>query len=372
VCSVCRRREDPVCEPCQHRIADQLAALPALRERLRVALVPGSGGGERVSTSKGEAPMPVRLAALSLIAGGSDEARCLFVPAVNVWTIVEPDGTKTWHRQLLRDSTGRRVMVLADDQTGVLPVHAWLRSWALEWRRALGHSSATGRPAYAERRTSSCADRRSLAPDWRQQLSATQLGIAPAVPVADRPDDPVADDWDQRWPASGWSAASRAQLAYLRNWLPQACEQLPHFVDFAASLRTLTGAVHAALGDVDDLEYLGRCPEEVTNRATGATSICGALIWHDPYASVITCPRCHTETGQDRRIWLARRILDAWPIDRRRRYPRGLIEILRIPQCVTCSKPIDVEWVNATERADRERFWRPGAVRCPAGCTIVV
>jgi hypothetical protein len=86
---------------------------------------------------------------------------------------------------------------------------------------------------------------------------------------------------------------------------------------------------------------------------------------------VITCPRCHTETSQDRRIWLARRILDAWPIDRRRRYPRGLIEILRMPACATCSKPIDVEWVNATEHADRERFWRPGALRCPAGCTTV-
>lgn len=346
-------------------MTEQLAALPELHARLRTALVPGSGGtgGERVSTGKGEAPMPARLAALSLIANGSDEARCTFVPAVRVWTTVEADGSKRWHREQTRDNAGRRVMTLADDQTGVLPVKAWLRSWALEWRCSLGHTAGGMLPQFVGRRARS---------QHRQQISAAQLGITRAAAVADRPDDPVEQDWDDRWPATGWGRNTRAHHTYLSTWLPEACERLAHIGDFAASLRSLTGAIRAALGDIDDMEYLGRCPEDVTNHATGTVTVCGAPIWHDPYASVITCPRCHTETGQDRRIWLARRILDVWPIDRRRRYPRGLIEVLRRPECVTCCSPVRVEWVNATERADRELFWRPGEVTCPLGCEHVL
>jgi hypothetical protein len=352
-----------VCARCRHQTTEQLAALPGLRARLRTALVPGSGGGgERVSTGKGEAPMPARLAALSLLANGSDEARCLFVPAVLVWTTVEADGSKRWHREQVRDRTGRRVMALADDQTGVLPVATWLRSWALEWRAALGHTAGAVLPRFVGR----------SAPEHRQRIGADQLGIARAAAVADRPDDPVEQDWDDRWPATGWGRNTQAHHAYLSEWLPEACERMPHIGDFAASLRTLTGALRAALGDIDDVEYLGRCPEDVTDRACGATTVCGAPIWHDPYASVITCPRCHTETSQERRIWLARRILDAWPIDRRRRYPRGLIEVLRRPACITCSSLLRVEWVNATEHADREQFWRPGAVTCPLGCDLVL
>lgn len=332
-------------------MADELGDLPKLRDRLRLALAPGSGGGERVSSTRGEAPMPARLAALSLVAGGSDDARCLFVPAVRIWTTVEVvipmRPVVRWHRDLVRDSRGRLVMALADDQSGVLPLREWLRAWALEWRHTLGHSTADGHP----RRM------RSREP--------------PAARAAGQSDDPVAREWDRRWPATGWGPSTDRHHAYLTTWLPKACETMPHIGDFAASLRTLTGAVRAALGDVDDLEYLGRCPEPVYDRTTGATSTCGAGIWHDPYASVITCPRCHTETGQDRRIWLARRILDVWPIDRRRRYPRGLISVLRIPDCVTCSAPVEVEWIDATERADREPFWRPGPLGCPNGCEVV-
>jgi hypothetical protein len=325
-------------------MAAELAALPELHNRLTTALVPGSGaGGERLSSGKGEAPMPARLVALSLIAEGSDDARCLFVPAVRIWTTVEPDGRRSWHRELLRDDAGRVVMALADDQTGVLPLREWLRAWAFEWRHALGHSLGDGPPVRARHRNRPFA--------------------GPAVQ-----DDPVEREWDRRWPGVGWGPATVRHHAYLTTWLGEACEQLPHVGDFAASLRTLTGAVRAALGDTEDLQYLGRCPEEHEDRTSGTTSICGAAIWHDPYASVITCPRCHTETGQDRRIWLARRILDAWPIDRRRRYPRGLIEVLRLPVCANCGTPVAVEWIGATERGDREPFWRPGTYACPKGC----
>jgi hypothetical protein len=317
-CAVCRRPSTtPACPRCQRRMAGQLDDLPQLWARLQRALAPGSGGGgERVTTSRGEAPMPVRLAALTLLAGGNDSARCVFLPAVRVWTTLEqePAGL-TWHRAPVLDARGAPAMVLADDQVGVLPVREWLFAWALEWRHAFGHSTAVRRPSTGRR-----------------------------------------------------SPAARSHHEYLRTWLPKACESNPSIGDFAASLRTLTGALRAALGDIDDLVYLGRCPELLDG---DPTAVCGAPIWHDPYASVIICPRCRTETGQDRRIWLARRILDVWPIDPRRRYPRGLIEVLRVPTCLTCCRPIRVTWIDATERTDVEPFWRPGALTCPAGCDDV-
>lgn len=353
---VCRRPVvlAPVCLRCRTRMAAELAELPALYNRLRLALVPGPGrGGERLPAAKGEAPMSARLAALTLLAGGSDDARCLFVPAVRIWTTMEQTDTgevRMWHRELITDEQGRLVMALVDDQSGVLPVRDWLRAWALEWRHPLGHSTAATFPS---RSKNSSTDRHA------------------SIKAEDAEDDPVAREWDRRWPESEWGPNSARYHAYLSTWLPEACDRVPHIADFAASLRTLIGAVRAALDDIDDLEYLGRCPEDIEDRTTGNTLTCGAEIWHDPYASVITCPRCHTETGRDKRIWLARRILDAWPIDRRRRYPRGLIEILRLPQCGTCGTPIVVEWIDATERADREPFWRPGTVTCPHGCEAV-
>lgn len=338
-CTVCRRGERPVCPRCRQRMADEIHDLPRLWNALQTALVPGPGGAERLAPVMGEAPTPARLAALTLIAGGSDDARCLFVPAVRIWSTA--DG---WRREPVHDAAGRTVMALVDDQSGVLPLREWLRAWAYQWRRVLGHSTADPAPARAGRRK-------------------------PSTDPANA-DDPVATDWERRWPVTDWGPATRAHHRYLATWLDTVCDEDPHVGDFAASLRTLTGAVRAALLDGQDLEYLGRCPEDVDDRLTGTASVCGAQIWHDPYASVITCPRCHTETGTDQRIWLARRILDAWPIDRRRRYPRGLIEALRLPTCTACGRSIAVEWIGATERADREPFWRPGSLACPAGCDV--
>jgi hypothetical protein len=341
-CAVCRRAQPPVCPcpSCRRRMFNELNDLPQLWNELQTALVPGPGGGERIASGKGEAPIPARLSALTLIAGGSDDARCVFVPAVRVWTtVVQVDDkpVKVWHREAMRDAAGRRVMTLVDDQAGVLPLREWLRAWALEWRRCLDHSTEHHR---------------------RGGTRPSRLAVA---------DDPTAEEWAARWPLTDWGAATRDHYWYLMTWLDAACESLPHIGDFAASLRTLTGAVRAALGDGEDLEYLGRCPEEVEDR-DHHTTICGAALWHDPYASLITCPRCHAETPNERRIWLARRILDAWPIDRRRRYPRGLIDVLRTPTCDACGGPLAVEWIDATESADREPLWRPGTIACPAGC----
>lgn len=373
VCAVCRRNPGPLCDRCRHRTAEQLADLPAYWTRLRVALVPGPGtGGERVTSSPGEAPMPSRLGALSLLGPGSDDARQTFVPAERVWTTLEAAAdfydpsppVVTWHREIVRDAAGRVVMEPVDDQSGVLPFRAWLRAWAYEWRSTLGHGfayRAIPRRDYEDDRP---RDRR---------LVAAPLGMGPARPPAQRPSDPVADEWRTRWPAEngGWGPIADGHHGYLTAWLPEAGRRHRHIADFVVSLTALTGAARAALGDADDLEYLGRCPEEV-GLVDGAPRICGASLWQDPYASVITCPRCHTETGQDHRIFLARRILDAWPIDAHRRYPRGLIDILRPLACSTCRASVAVQWLDATERADRERFWRPGALRCPNGCPVHV
>lgn len=371
VCVVCRRNgPGRLCDRCRHRCAEQLADLPTLWSRLRVALVPGPGGtGERVTAASGEAPMPVRLAALNLLAPGSDDARALFVPAVRTWTtidvVIPMRPVVRWHRELTYDAAGRIVMEPAGDQGGTLPIRTWLRAWAYEWRSALGHERTDRAVARRDRETYRQRDRR---------LSAAPLGLGPARAPAERPADPVADEWRERWPAgsSSWGEASDNHHAYLTGWLREATRRYQHIGDFTTSLTGLVGAAHAALGDADDLEYLGRCPEELDDPASDAPRICGAALWQDPYASVITCPRCHTETGPEQTVWLARRILDAWPIDTRRRYPRGLIDVLRPLTCETCRSSVTVKWLDATERADRERFYRPVALTCVKGCTVRV
>lgn len=362
-CAICLRpSRDRVHDGCRTRLRDQLAALPGMLDRLPYALIPGSGGaGERVSASR-EAPLPLRLAALTLTAGGSDDARCCFVPRVLVTsTVVEVGGARrtVWHRELVRDGQGRPVMVLADDQAGVLPIGAWLEAWAFDWRTWWGHSTED-------------VPRRAPEPQQparytQQDLARIVLGLGPALAPAARPDDPYAEEWRTRWQPTGLVGAADRHHDYLTEWLDAACDEYPHIADFAASLRALTGAALAALGDTSDLQYIGRCPEMVPDRITGEELPCGAAIWHDPYTSAIVCPRCHTETGEDRLMWLARRILDVWPLDRRRRYTQTLIGALRLPSC-GCGATVRVEWVDVTGRRDTQRYYQIGRVTCPAGC----
>lgn len=378
VCAVCRRRRDwPVCQHCRRQIRDQLDALPNLAYRLTFALVPGPGSGERVSTSR-QPPLPVRLTALTLAAGGSDDARCVFVPKVRVWTeTVQVERTEfdadgqphtvteariQWHREPVYDERGRPVMVLSDDQVGTLSIRAWLREWCADWRAQFGHSDGAVQPA----RKWHVDDAQ---PPSVEEQARVLLGLGPALAPAARPDDPVAEEWQMRWERTPDRVAG-ADYRYLKAWLEHAYDEHPRISEFAASLRALVAAIRAVLEDVDVREYLGRCPEEFVDRASGEVTICGAALWHDADVAVIVCPRCRTETPMDRRIWLARRILDTWPIDHRRRYTRYLIEkVLRLPVCA-CGATVDVEWVEATERQDRERFWRPGRVTCPNGCEL--
>lgn len=81
LCCVCRRElrhdeQDRVaCRPCQARVDRDLAAIPGpdgLYARLSDVLAPGAGTSDspRVATSRVDAPLPVRLAPLNLIAKG--------------------------------------------------------------------------------------------------------------------------------------------------------------------------------------------------------------------------------------------------------------------------------------------------------------
>lgn len=354
-CRVCGRGAAPVCHRCHHRMAEQLALLPVLTERLIYALVPSGGAPstERVSVGVPTAPLPVRLSALTLLGAGTDQARCVFVPAVRVWATVEQvptaaDGAMQsvplWHRELVYDDAGRPVLVAVDDQVSVLPVHEWVRSWADEWRSRLGGERVIN-PIEVDDDPGGTAD-------WVRH-------------------DPVAQEWRERFGVREWTPGTRRHHDYLTTWLGFACAEYPHIDDFAVSLRSLSGAISAALGEHADLEYLGRCPQDRHDPVTGTTHVCGAALWHDPYTSVIACPRCRSETDPAGRVWLARRILEAWPIDRRRRYPRDLIDALRPVPCVTCGVSVSVEWIEATERDDRQRFWRPGSIACSNGCEVV-
>lgn len=362
MCRCCqRRRQAPVCDRCRDRMLGQLAELPDLLERLPLAMVPGPGGGERVAATR-TPPLPVRLDALTLTAGGGD-ARATFVPKVEVRSqTVIVDGVErvVWAREQVVDEHGRPVNALTDDQTGTMPVRVWLLEWEADWRRQFGHSDGLRRPVMAQKPP-------PVDQPTPEDAARVLLGLGPSLAPARRPADPVADEWRLRWRSPADLVTDRAHR-YLTTWLEHACAHHPRIGDFAAGLRCLTGEVRAALGDTSDLEYLGRCPEEITDRVTDERVICGAAIWHDAYVDVIVCPRCRTETGQDRRIWLARRILDTWPVDPRRRYPFGLIAILRLPTCGACGQAVYVEWVDATERRDSERFWRPGRVSCRNGC----
>lgn len=376
-CVICRRNPGwPACEPCRKRMDDQLDAVMPLLAGLTYALVPGMAvSGERGGSSPEAAPS-ARLDALSLTGVGSDDARCLFIPKIRTWSTMEEttlaNGTvrdvPVWHRESVRDASGRPVLVLADDQTGVLPVRSWLASWELDWRREFGQSTASRAPAphycacglaltylNAPFHESTCETvRAAIAPQ-------VLLGIGPELPPTERPADPVALEWQIRWDPPKTGERAGEALAYLQTWLEHACQCHPRIADFAASLRSLIGALRVATGDIDDLEYLGRCPEALLGRGR---EVCGAALWHDPRLATITCPRCHAETGHDRRLWLARRILATFPIDRRRRYTRQLIDSLsELPRC-HCGGRLVVDWLEATERGDPQRFWRPGRVAC--------
>lgn len=355
-CVVCRRRrtDTRVCQGCTDLMAGQLGELPELERRLPLAQVRAQGVGERVSGSR-SAPLPLRIDPLSLTAGD---------PRVADWTVDQAD------------------------QSGDLPIGAWVDAWAWDWRRTFGHALperseprlAPERPAPAVTvgagwlRTPAAREALSrylaeIEAAARRDLARLLLGLGDALPRGERPEDPVADEWAVRWRDAGRHVQLGTHVRYLTTWLDHACDTHPDVVTFAASLRALVGSAHAALGDGDDLTYLGRCPVPLLDRETGVEAPCGAGLWSDPHVSVITCNRCKTETPERGWLRLAGAIRRVWPLDPRRRYTRAETEALAgtVP-CQGCGVPLDLRWVGATERRDARAMWRLTATVCPAAC----
>lgn len=421
-CHVCHRRptDDTVCPACRDLMAQQLNYLLGAYGRLPLAQLPSNNGGERIRTSR-SAPLPLRLDPLSLTAAGhaDTDLRTAFIPATGTWTerrtILGEERDVKVHG-ILRDKRGRRVLTPVDDQAGVLPVPVWAKAWVADFRQALGHSAPAEPPLRLRPATPPPAPQ--VGPGWvrtpaarnilaqylsvvrdasRREVARDVLALGPAsirdgkrvLPeLAEM--DPAAREWSIRYGEANQHLALAVDVKYLTTWLGEACERHPDICTFAESLKALHRAAQFVLGDGDDKAYLGRCPtghhhnghpvgRELRDRETGEPVVCGFPLWHEPHTSTIACPRCRTETGPRDYLLLAGHIRRAWPVDRRRRYTleeandiqrasAGLLSDLRMPCCDLCRRVVEVSWVRATERGDRESMWRVGGVTCPVRC----
>lgn len=416
LCTVCRKREPVdgrVCNPCRIGLTLHLGKLLKRLTELPLYLAPSSAPpSERVSTSRTGSPVPARLDVLNLLGNGALVELDLAAqrPLVRRWaTAREVDVTRRgaptstvkiteWHQELVRDpDTGDPVMVTDDDQVGLIPPREWLGQQVDTWRAAFGH--ARRRPPTrvpdAEPEPEPLSDDvltwlAQFAPDlvvdawmsrflldvYRHGRAQLITGMSPGFngdrPAEVREDDPLADEWEIRFGAPAIAQAPADNVAYLTTWLDRACGH--DGIDlhrFAAELRALNAELGRALGEKVDQEYLGRCPSSVIDRATGHSATCGAALWQDPFASVVTCPRCRSTHGP--RIIdlmrLAQEIRRVWPLDRRRRYSWDDRDALPAVPCPKCAQPVIVFWRDVTGTDDGWRTWFvPAGVMCPGGC----
>ncbi len=441
LCVVCQRREPArglVCDLDRGRMAEQLTTLPGLIRELGYQLVPAvTGRTERVSVSTPRAPMPARGDVLSLAAPGSPDtewvpALSVTRPAVRQWStthtvlvevvrggqVVREERTVVdWHREMvpggghqpsttcacgddtLHPAVRCPALVVDDDQSGLLPPAEWLDMWTRRWRLHFGHHvpSRTHHrppPTEAQRRdhlrahlwrlatqpvtAAATAWFAALARAARRHKAATATGMVGYQEPADRPDDPLAAEWQARFGDGAARSAAAGDIRYLLTWLDHACDTLPDIGQMATQLHTLTCELDRVLGRIPDQQWLGRCPAMLITRATerdggedeGVRRPCGAGLWQDPHASQVRCARCQSTWGPDPRqlLALARDIRDVWPLDRRRRYTGPERDLLPAPKCPSCDSVVTVQWRDVTEPGDRERWWRIGAVTCRLGC----
>lgn len=285
----------------------------------------------------------------------------------------------------------------ADDGVGSLPVAVWVSMWALRWRAGFGHRHpgevdvAGWRAQRARAGDASVRHARLLAarsPDAcavfaylhavksaaRDHEWLATLGLAthdgprtkPGVVDPDTP-DPLDEVYRARFGARRPRFGLGCDVAYLDRWLLRAAETDRGIAAFAAELRALHAECTAALGETSDLVWLGQCPNRLQH--DDGEELCAASLWHDPYASRVSCPRCRAEWVEREWLWLAARIRFEYPIDRRRRYSQRDRDGLRPVACERCGAALAVLWVEVTEpRRDRERFWRPSGTRCSLDC----
>ncbi len=377
-CAVCKHRtptEGHVCDPCRQRMDQQLDNLLRQLAQMHLSLVPAGGAadGPRVATSRTGSPTGARLSALSILGPGSDAVYARHLP----------------------------------DQVGELPPLVWLESWERMWRKhfrlyggpgnyhAAGTAVDIAAPADPVR-----LDRRAvqtlLATDggpavlaamltvgrawraWREAQARIQVGMRDHGER--RGADPLVDDWLLRFGPAAKVPAT--QVLFLRRFLPRACDDPAMPIgDFAAELRAVSYELDAALGNVDEKTWIGRCPTQVLDPATNRSNRCGAGLWQDPYNGTtyggggqpdgmrVQCPRCRTGWGPNRieMVFLAGAIRQAWPVDRRRRYTTAEAFDTK-PACPACGDKAHVDWREVTGSDDQRRWWQPVKVICPQGC----
>lgn len=417
VCVVCTHRRPHrgwVCEVCRSRLRVQLADLPRMLSRLEVELTPTqTTAGERVVTSRVGSPTGARLDVLTLTGPGAQDLTDPVVqhPLMRRWsTTIEVDITvagrmqrrtiREWHSEPVCDDDGNPVLVAANDQVGLLPPVEWLDSWSLVWREHFGHSvrerTRGPRRRLTDRQVRAALIRTAATPTgapliawllavrrmWRQHAINAVLGLGGYQNPGDRPADPLAYEWEIRWGPSSVSDNPAYTLKYLLAWLDDACDDDVGIRDFAAELRSLTAELGRVIGEVSDLNWLGRCPAQITDPNNPADSRrCGAGLWQDPYTGTfhdgvfvqeypVICPRCRTTWGPKRLELhqLAKQIRQVWPLDRRRRYARDEVSRLVLPSCPGCGRRVQVKWRNVTGRRDRDTWWTLEKITCPALC----
>lgn len=415
LCTVCRKREPHdtrVCTPCRLGLAVHLSKLLKRLSELPLHLAPSAAPpGERVSTSRTGSPPPARLDVLTLLGHGALVAVDVAAqrPLVRRWrTIREVDVTRRgvptttvkiadWHQELVRDpQTGEPVMVTDDDQVGIIPPREWLGQQVETWRAAFGHHlPAPARVPEAPPEHEPLSDAvlnwlaryapagvvvnawtsRWLLDAYRHGRAQLITGMSPGFngdrPAEIREEDPLADEWGIRFGEPALARAPADNVAYLNNWLDRACDH--DAIDmhrFAAELRALNAELGRALGEKVDDEYLGRCPSTVTDRASGESSTCGAALWQDPFASVVTCPRCRSTHGPRviDLMRLAQEIRRVHPLDKRRRYSWDERDALPDVPCPNCAQPVMVFWRDVTGTDEWHTSFVPVGAMCPGGC----
>jgi hypothetical protein len=418
LCTICRKQqptEGRVCNPCRLSIGAHLDRLLSRLTELPLHLAPSSAPpGERVATSRTGSPTPARLDVLSLLGRGAVVTGDLGAqrPLVRRWyTNREVDVSQRgvpsstvviteWHQEFVRDpETGAPVMVADDDQVGLIPPREWLGQQVDAWRAVLGrYRPPAARVSAAEQPGEQLGDEalrwllryappgvvvnawmaRVMVDAYRHGRAQLIAGMSPGYagnrPAEVREEDPLADEWRIRFGEAGPARAPAENVRYLRSRLDLVCDRDDLAIDlhrFVTELRSLNAELGRALGEKSDQEYLGRCPSTVTDRETGTSGPCGASIWQEPFASVVTCPRCRSTHGPRvvDLIRLAQDIRRVWPLDRRKRY--GLDDVDQVPDvpCPKCGQKVYVYWRDVTGTDEGWRTWFVVAgVMCPGGC----
>lgn len=365
-CRTCRRRSpEPICIACGNRAANQLAEFPSLVDRLAVeAVTRPAGMREFVSGAGYESRPPASFDAMVLTAWTTmaigieitdpqppDGDSGLSIPLwVTAWAAVwrhrwghhQPAGVRG-------PQPARTTTAPADTDSGRLecatsrPVHrcrltdlpphmcAHCRRISDPIVEAETHTPLEGpviptRRDPAEYAASVAARLEEQSRDTRYmarvmlglQVTRIQVKHGPEVDKADPTvwarvdydgaDDGLAEHWRLRFGDARQVRRFMVDLAYLATWLDRGLAEMNDADQFVIGLRSLIGAGRAAIGERSDVVRLGRCPEMLTDRASGNEEPCGAWLARDPMVSIVICPRCRTETPEKGLLALAGRM----------------------------------------------------------------